>query len=398
MISVAEAQAAIRGALSPVKVETCPLAKAAGRCLAAPVQARLTQPPFTASAMDGYAVKLADVATLGAKLKIIGVSSAGERFNGAVKSSAAVRIYTGAPLPSGADHVIIQEHVTRDGNEITVQQPQERSRNIRAAGIDFNKDEELLAAGARLNGPMLALTAAGNHTEVTVRRRPKVALIANGDELVPPGGLPKPDQIISSIPYGLMPMIENWGGAPEFLGIAPDDPAAIAQIVKQGFDYDLIVPVGGASVGGRDFMRQVFAELGFTSHFEKVSVKPGKPAWFGFTRDTPVIGLPGNPASALVTAILFIKPAICALLGGVSEPRRDCFTARLTTPLAANGPRETYLRGHIAKDNNGARIVTPHDHQDSSLLSIFAKSDALIKREANAVKAREGDVAFCLAI
>lgn len=396
MISVDEARKLIVKALTPLDAETCPLEDAADRILAQSISAQLTQPPFAASAMDGYAVRFEDAREKGANLKVTGVSAAGERFDGAVSAGHAVRIYTGAPVPDGADHVIIQEHVNRDGDVITVAEQQKAPRHIRPAGIDFKKREELLGPGTRLNGPALALAAAGNHAQVSVRRRPRIALIANGDELIAPGGAPSPDQIISSIPFGLAPMIARWGGVAEFLGIAPDDPAAISEFVQRGFDHDLIVPIGGASVGDKDYMRGVFQGFGFTSIFEKVSVKPGKPAWFGKVKTAHIIGLPGNPASAMVTAMLFVKPAIEALLG--IDDSAGVFTAPLATPLVANGPRENYLRAQLLHDDDHRRTVAPHGSQDSSLMSVFAKSDVLVRRLANASAADAGDMVECLVI
>ncbi len=396
MISVDEAQEKIRRALSPLSAEDCSLADAAGRVLAEPVHAQLTQPPFAASAMDGYAVRFDDLSEIGATLKVTGTSAAGERFDGAVAHGCAIRIYTGAPVPDGADHVIIQEHVTRDGDVITVVEKQSAPRNIRPAGIDFKEGEELLTPGTLLNGPCLTLAAASNMTSVSVRRRPRIALIANGDELVPPGGAPTRDQIISSIPFGLAPMIARWGGSADFLGIAPDDPGAIAEMAKRGFDYDLVVPIGGASVGDKDYMRTVFADLGFTSIFEKVSVKPGKPAWFGAVKGAHVLGLPGNPASAIVTAMLFVKPAVEALLG--LETAGGFLSAPLAAPVAANGPRESYLRAQLLRDDNNRLTVTPHGNQDSSLMSVFAKSDVLVRRMAHAPDAAVGEMVECLVI
>ena len=395
MISVDEAKAIITGALSPLGEEILPLKKAHGRTLAQPIIAKLTQPPFSASAMDGYAVRFEDVQT-GATLKVIGVSSAGERFEGRVAGNEAVRIYTGAPVPEGADHIVIQEHVSRDGDVITVNETQKEKRHIRPAGGDFKDGEALLHAGETLSGPALVLAAAANHQSASVVRRPRVALIANGDELVMPGGNLSPDEIVCSIPFGLSPMIENWGGAPEFLGIAPDDPAAIKAVVEKALAYDLIVPIGGASVGDRDFMRKVFKDLGFQSLFEKVAVKPGKPAWFGQVEKSHVIGLPGNPASALATAILFLRPAINAMLGATSDHQE--VSLPLAEPLGANGSRENYQRARIVKNDKGEDAVLPDSNQDSSLMQVFARADLLLRRLPDAPAAAKGDLVDCLKI
>lgn len=394
MISVEEAQKLIRETLTPVGTEAVALEDAMGRILAEPVKARLSQPPFRSSAMDGYAVRLADVAEKGVRLPVIGVSSAGARFNGALQPDAAVRIFTGAPVPDEADHVLIQEHAERNGDTIIVTHAQGSAKNIRPLGVDFREGETLLEAGTRLAGPALALAAAGNVATVQVRKRPRVAIIANGDELVMPGGAPGPDEIICSIPFGLAPMIRDWGGAPDFLGAAPDDKRAIRAVVERALDYDLIAPIGGASVGDRDYMHAVFDELGFSPVFNKVAVKPGKPAWFGKLGNAAVLGLPGNPASALVTAILFVKTALTQMLA-----RNDAtmqFSARTTTPLKATGPRETYLRARIVIGADGERRIAPFENQDSSLLSVMARADALIRRPANGPAVPEGAPVGCV--
>lgn len=397
MISVDEAKILIRQALAPLPSETVALEAAHGRTLAAPVVAGWSQPPFDAAAMDGYAVRFADVHNTGARLKVIGVSAAGERFNGVTPPGAAVRIFTGAPVPAGADHILIQENAERDGDVITVTSVERSAQHIRPLGADFRCGETLLAAGERLSGPALMLAAAAGAPMLEVHRRPRVALIANGDELVPPGAARGPDQIVCSIPSGLLPMIESWGGAATFLGIAADDVASIRTLAERGLSYDLVVPVGGASVGDRDFMRAAFAAIGFSPAFEKVSVKPGKPTWFGKTGSAAVLGLPGNPASALVTAILFLKPAIERLLGGGDNGSEAVFPAQSGLALPANGPREAYLRARLHRSADGAHVATPFTDQDSSLMSVMARADVLIRRRAGAPAIDRGAVVDCLA-
>ncbi|MEX0645388.1 MAG: molybdopterin molybdotransferase MoeA [Parvularculaceae bacterium] len=397
MISVDEAIAAIRGTLERLPAEEVPLERAPRRVLAEPVVARMSQPPFNASAMDGYAVHFEDVHHVGAALDVVGVSSAGEGFHRPLLRGAAVRIFTGAPLPDGADHVLIQEQAEAARDKVVVKTPQSRSQNVRNLGVDFAEGAELAAKGALLEGPALALIAAGNVPSVRVTRRPRVALIANGDELVPPGGRLRHDQIICSIPYGLSPMIEAWGGEAAFIGIARDDKESIRRLAEEARDFDLIVPIGGASVGDRDYMRPVFAELGFEPIFEKVSVKPGKPTWFSVKGRTAVIGLPGNPASALVTARLFLKSAI-ERLSGLSVSGGDVFGARTSIAIKENGARETYLRARVAESADGARIVTPFDNQDSSLLSVMARSNALIRRQGGAPATAAEHLVTCLAL
>lgn len=398
MISVDEARDAIWNALAPLDEEEAPLETAHGRILAAPVIAQLDQPPFCASAMDGYAVRLQDAAKTGDRLQVIGVSSAGERFDGALAPRAAVRIYTGAPVPDGADHILIQEEAERNQDEIVVTAAQDTAKHIRPAGIDFRKGEELLSAGARLTGASLALAAASGTARLAVRRRPRIALIANGDELVLPGAPPGPDQIICSIPYGLAPMIETWGGAASFLGIAADNIESIRRLAERGLEYNLIVPIGGASVGDRDYMRAAFAELGFSPMFEKIAMKPGKPTWFGMAGKTPVLGLPGNPASALVASVLFLKIAIGRFLALDRRRLEEATPAKSTAPLPPCGARETYLRARLASAADGSQTVASFDAQDSSLLSVMARSNVLIRRRAGAGPAKEGDVLDCLRI
>lgn len=398
MISVDEAKATIRQALSPLPAETVPLAGACGRVLAEPVQATISQPPFSSSAMDGYAVRLEDARRKGARLKLIGISSAGERFTGALTAGAAVRIFTGAPVPPGADHVLIQEHTERCNDEIVVAKEQEKAQNIRPLGVDFNAGATLIASGTTLTGPALALAAAGNVQNVGAARRPRVALIANGDELIMPGETPGPDEIICSIPFGLCPMIERWGGDAAFLGIAPDNLESIRTLVEQARTYDLIVPIGGASVGDRDFMRAAFSEAGFAPVFEKVSVKPGKPVWFSQSGDTAVLGLPGNPASALVTAILFLRIALARLLGLPDNETDRLASEPAALPLPENGPRESYLRARLVDGPGGTQAVAPFDNQDSSLLSVMAQSDVLVRRAAHAPAIEAGDMVECLKV
>ncbi|NWG71227.1 MAG: molybdopterin molybdotransferase MoeA [Parvularculaceae bacterium] len=393
MLRVDEARALIVAATRSLDSEMVRLESAAGRVLSEPVRARLTQPPFDASAMDGYAVRLADCRA-GARLRVVGEAAAGRRFSGQVVPGCAVRIFTGGALPPGADHVLIQEDADRDGKNVIVRNPPSGPQNIRHAGLDFRSGDLLADAGAELSGPLLALLAAGGVREVAVRRRPRVALIANGDELVLPGVMPEEDGIVCSIPFGLAPMIESWGGAADFLGIAKDDPHDIGAFIDKAREFDLIVPIGGASVGDRDFMRAAFEAKGLSPIFQKVALKPGKPAWFGALGAAFVLGLPGNPASALIGARLFLKPAIRALLGA---PAGETYLrARAGDALPANGARETYLRAALWAGEDGVWIATPFSVQDSSVLSVLARSGVLIRRAIDAAKVEKGALIECV--
>jgi molybdopterin molybdotransferase len=397
MVTVDEAVAAIRRTLAPLASEECPIEHAHRRVVAAAVTAKINQPPFNASAMDGYAVHFDDVCNAAAALDVVGISSAGEGFHDALPRGAAVRIFTGAPVPSGADHVLIQEEAEPIGEKIVVKATQSRPQHVRVLGVDFKKGEALVGEGERLTGAALALLAAGNLASVSVTRRPRVAVIANGDELIPPGSAMSRDQIICSIPYGLLPLIEEWGAAPSFLGIAPDNREGIRRLAEDASDFDLIVPIGGASVGDRDYMRPVFAELRFETVFDKVSLKPGKPTWFATKGKRAVIGLPGNPASAFVTARLFLKPAVERLLGS-SKGGPESFRARTSIAIKGNGPRESYLRARLAEGEDGVRIVTPFEDQDSSLLSVMARADTLIHLRPNAAASLPHHLVECLHI
>lgn len=395
LISVDVAFGLIREAVAPLDAETVSLDLAAGRTLSEDVLAGITQPPFAASAMDGYAVRLEDCASKGARLRVMGESTAGKRFHGALAAGEAARIFTGAPVPQGADHIVIQEEAARDGDIITLRAAQPAPRHIRPAGGDFVEGAILAGAGEKMTGGKLALIAAGNRDRVSVRRAPRIAVIANGDELAAPGTALREDQIVSSIPYALLPMMRCWGGAPEFLGIARDNASDILRLVECARDFDLIVPVGGASVGDRDLMRAAFGAAGYAPIFEKVSVQPGKPTWFGRRGpSTLVLGLPGNPASAFVTARLFVKLAIDRFLGrpGIHE----FIPARLAKAVPATGARETFLRARLSRDADACLAATPFDNQDSSLMSVAAASDVLVRRQGNAPALDAGAFVECL--
>ncbi|MEZ5922247.1 MAG: molybdopterin molybdotransferase MoeA [Parvularculaceae bacterium] len=379
MISVEEALAQILDGVQPIGAESHSLDELAGRILAADVVAAMTQPPHPASAMDGYAVRFSD-AKEGAILRVIGEAPAGTPFNGAVGAGEAVRIFTGGVVPEGADHILIQEEAARDGDAITVTEDQDEPRHIRPAGIDFIEGAMLARAGEKLHAAHSAIFAAANVASVRVFRRPRVALFSNGDELVEPGAILKPGEIVNSNHYALTEFFRSWGGRPEYLGCAPDSEEAIRETFRHARDTDIIVPVGGASVGDYDYVKSAFRAEGGEIFFEKVAVRPGKPTWLGRLGNALIIGLPGNPASAICTAALFVQPLIRRLAG--DRFTRHFRKGRLAAGVPANGPRETYLRAE-ARGAGEPFDVDPAPNQDSSLLLPFAKANALVRRPPN---------------
>jgi len=372
MISVDEALTRVFALLSPLEAETVPLAEAAGRVLAAPVRARRAQPPFPASAMDGYAVKGAE-AEPGAMFKLIGTAAAGHGFAGRVGAGQTVRIFTGAPVPDGADRVVIQEDVAARGDTITLKPGLDDAAHIRPAGADFAEGAEI-APPRRLRPTDLALLAAMNIARVPVTRRPVVAIIATGDELVMPGEEPGPDQIIASNSFGLKAMLEAEGARVRLLPIARDTVASLKTVFSLVDGADLILTIGGASVGDHDLVGEVAAELGMDQSFYKVAMRPGKPLMAGRMGKSVMIGLPGNPVSSMVCGHIFVRPAIRAMLGLEAAPAPH-MAGRLAVTLTANGPREHYMRARITEDG-----LAPFDRQDSALLTVLAGADALVIR------------------
>ncbi|MEE2692608.1 MAG: gephyrin-like molybdotransferase Glp [Pseudomonadota bacterium] len=395
MLSVEEALRVLRDSASPLQAETVGLEDACGRVLAEDLAAAIAQPPFAASAMDGYAVRLADVRGVGSRLRVIGEVRAGGVSNVRVETGTAVRIFTGAAVPEGADHVLIQEDAQRDGSDIIVKVSQQSTANIRAAGIDFEQGSLLKRAGSRLSPVDISLAAAANIATLRVTRRPAVAFFDNGDELREPGSELLPGQIVGSNRYALGALIGEWGAEPRYLGRAADTTSSIQELYDRASGADVLAPIGGASVGDYDYVRAAFAEAGGRLIFEKIAVRPGKPTWFGELGGALVLGLPGNPASAIVCAALFLRPLIARLLG-VRENGLRFVPAVLAGFAPANGPRETYLRGKARFDGEGRLFVEPAGQQDSSLLAVLAASDALIRRRPNAPAAQTGTFVDCL--
>lgn len=385
LISVDDAIALIVKHRPQMPAETVRLEDAHGRILASPLKAKLTQPPAALSAMDGYAVHLADVSKPGKTLSVIGEAPAGSPFQGTVKRGQAVRIFTGGHVPAGADHIVIQEAVSRDGDRVICNDAYGEPRHIRAAGRDFSEGDTLIEAGKQLGAADIAVAAASNHAELSVKRQPKVAIITNGNELRPPGSDLLSGEIVNSNPYGLGVLAKNWGGNLLQSGHAPDSIDGILDVLSTVSDADILVPVGGASVGDHDHMREAFQQSGFERIFEKVAVRPGKPTWFSRRDHQLVLGLPGNPASAFVCAHLFLR----ALMGVTDQ--LETTVARVTNTVSANGPRETFLRATTQIDDAGYLSIAAAPDQDSSLMTPFISANALIRRVPGATVTKIGE-------
>ncbi|QDL92753.1 molybdopterin molybdotransferase MoeA [Paroceanicella profunda] len=372
MISTEEAIAQVLALVGPLGVETVPLAEAAGRVLAEPVRAQRTQPPFASSAMDGYAVRAAE-ARPGMVLSVIGESAAGRRFTGALGPGEAVRIFTGAPVPEGADSILIQEDAEREGDRITVREGRDTQSYIRPAGGDFTSGTEI-PAPCRITPNLMSLLAAMNIARVPVARRPVIGLLPTGDELVWPGEEPGPDQIVSSNNFGLKALLETQGAEVRLLPIARDRAEALRAALDLARGCDMLVTLGGASVGDHDLVQQVLREEGLDLAFYKIAMRPGKPLMAGRLRGMVMVGLPGNPVSSMVCGHVFLRPTVDRMLGLPAGP-----LPRLSAPLAvdigSNGPREHYMRARL---ENGRLL--PASRQDSSLLSVLADASALLVR------------------
>ena len=371
--------------------EIVPLDRAHGRVLAEPVLADRDQPPFDASAMDGWAVRREDAAQSEALLRIVGQSAAGHRLDAPVGPGEAARIFTGAPMPPGADWVVVQEKAERSGDHVRLGPIGHASSNVRARGADFHAGQVLVQTGERLDAWRLALVAASGRTQVSAARMPVVAILATGDELVRPGHAPAPDQIHDSAGPALAALVMQWGGRPIRLPTSGDTIEAV--IDSLGVEpFDLLLTIGGASVGDHDQVKPALRSLGLSLTVEGVAIRPGKPVWFGLMGQaaTPVLGLPGNPASALVCAELFLRPILSDLMGRPVRDRRRW--AVLDGALPANGPREHFLRGRAAFAADGTWRVEAFDDQDSSLVSVFSRADVLIYRPPGAPAAAPGSL------
>ncbi|MGH7099343.1 MAG: molybdopterin molybdotransferase MoeA [Stellaceae bacterium] len=389
MIPVEEALARLLAPLAALPPEQISLADGLGRVLAEDVAARRTQPPFAASAMDGYAVRAEDLAVIPVDLKIVAEVPAGTGFGGHVGAGEAARIFTGAPLPQGTDTVVIQEDATREGERVTIREGAARGRHVRREGLDFREGEILLKAGKRLTARDVGLLAAMNHPWLSVHRRPRVAILSTGDEIVMPGEPIGPHQIVSSNSLALCAFVAACGGIAVSVGNAPDDPAALRRIAAATNGVDLLATTGGVSVGEHDLVREVLAADGLDLDFWQIAMRPGKPLMVGRYRGAPVIGLPGNPVSTMVCALLFLKPAI-ERLSGLAAPPEPPLLARTGAALRRNDRRQDYLRARLVRAADGILEATPFETQDSSMMRLHAAADCLIIRPPHAPALEKG--------
>ncbi len=388
MISVDEARGRVLSSLRPTPPEVVGLSAAWNRVTAQPVVARLTQPPADVSAMDGYALRAAD-GQLHASLTVIGAAPAGHPFAGSVGSGQAVRLFTGSVVPDGADSILLQEDATRDGDFVRVNEAVTAGRHIRRAGQDFANGDVVVPAGRRLTARDIGLAAAANHPWLAVHRQPRVAILATGDEIALPGEPIPPGGIVSSNSHALAALVRAAGGEPVVLPVARDDQSAIAAVADQVLGMDMLVTTGGASVGDHDLVIASLQARGMTLDFWQIAMRPGKPLLFGQLGATPVLGLPGNPVSALVCAILFLLPALARLSGLPAAPP-PVTAAILGAPVKANDHRADHLRASVAAESAGRLVVTPFATQDSAMLRRLAQADALILRPPHAPALPEG--------
>jgi molybdopterin molybdotransferase len=389
LLSLVDAQARLLAGLPLMPPETVSLDCAYGRVSSDDIKAILTYPPVPLSAMDGYACRSADTTRLPVCLRQIGVSRAGERFEGTLQAGTCVRVFTGGMVPEGADTVAIQEDTADAGGMIEIREVAKQGVFIRRAGLHFAAGDLCVRKGRALTARDIGILAASGHSEVSVRQRPSVAILSTGDELVAPGTTPGADQIIGSNSFSLAAAVSGWGGTSLDLGIAPDRIDAIAAAAERARQADILVTTGGASVGEYDLVQASLKTLGFVADFSGIAMRPGKPLIFGYLGDVPVLAMPGNPVSALVCALLFVRPALRAMQG--LKPAVVPFErATLADAMQANDAREDYVRAQIEAGADGKVLVRPFETQDGSMLMTLARADALIKRAAFAPAIQKG--------
>ncbi|EJB02592.1 molybdenum cofactor synthesis domain protein [Rhizobium leguminosarum bv. trifolii WSM597] len=385
LLPVAEALSRLLSRATPVAAsETLLLAEAEGRVLAVDLKSGITQPPFDASAMDGYALRRDDAPEPGAVLKVIGTSAAGHGFEGSVGKGEAVRIFTGAPVPAGADSVLLQEDAEKIEDGVRTNFPVRQGQHVRPRGQDFTEGEAVLAAGTVLDFSRLTVAAGMNRPDVKVLKRPLIAILATGDELLPPGSTPGPSQIIASNTFGIAALARKAGADVLDLGIVPDDKARITAAIDaaRAAKADVIVTLGGASVGDHDLVQATLIEAGMQLDFWRIAMRPGKPLMVGSFGETYVLGLPGNPVSSLVCSLLFLEPLI-RKLASLPPVRREAMV-EAATPLRANDHRQDYIRAKLSKSAAGTWLAEAFGKQDSSMMKVFAQADCLIIRPPHA--------------
>lgn len=391
LLSVAEALARVLATATMLPTEMVPLHLARGRTLTEDLTAMRTQPPVDMSAMDGYAVRAADLAG-GVPLRLVGQSAAGLRYGAVLQPGETVRIFTGAPVPLGADTILIQEDAIVDGDRIRATAIPLTGRNIRRAGLDFSIGEMLLPAGTRLGAAALALAAAMDHPRVPVARKPLVAIIATGDELVRPGEHASPDQIVASNSFAIAAFVEAAGGVALDLGIVIDelDPLVAAIRAARNAKADILITLGGASVGDHDLVKPALAKEGMELGFWRIAMRPGKPLIHGRLGEMAILGLPGNPVSSIVCGALFLMPLIRALSGDKTACLDRSEPAILGVPLRANDKRQDYMRAALTMRDDGTPVAVPNIVQDSSMLRVLAQAQCLVIREPNAPAVEAG--------
>jgi len=390
LVPVADARALIVKELAPLGTEFVTLDRALGRVLAEDVIARVSHPAADVSAMDGYAVRSADVTQAPTTLRVVGESAAGHPWSGKVSEGETARIFTGAHVPMGADAVVIQEDTDLGVPIVTVRASAQKGRHIRPKAQDFAANSVVLPRLSRLNPRQIGLVSAANVAEICVFRRPKVGVLSTGDEVVLPGTPLKEGQLASANGPALCAFITEKGGEALHLGIARDDPKSLLELIENAAGLDMIVTSGGVSVGDHDLIQQTLSEAGLKVSFHKIAMRPGKPLLFGTLRNKPFMGLPGNPVSAMVCAILFLGPALDAMQG-LPGDAPFTITAKLGADMKEGDTREDYVRATLTRDTDGSFIATPFPVQDSAMLSFFAQAGVLIIRKPNAAPAQKGE-------